>query len=42
MAIRTALWKVSSIQQVLVEVQLSSENLPKDMIVAAPTVLSDE
>jgi len=42
MAIRTALWKVSSQPQALVEAQLPSEKLLEDMIVAAPKVLSDE
>lgn len=42
MAIRTALWKVSTQPQALVEAQLPSEKLLEDMIVAAPKVLSDE
>ncbi|MCK9988472.1 MAG: hypothetical protein AzoDbin1_04944 [Azoarcus sp.] len=42
MAIRTALWKVSTNPQALVESQLPSEKLLEDMIVAAPKVLSDE
>lgn len=42
MAIRTALWKVSSQPQALVEAQLLSEKLLEDMIVASPKVLSDE
>ncbi|PYD88296.1 nuclease [Pseudomonas syringae pv. pisi] len=42
MAIRTALWKVSTQPQALAEAQLPSEKLLEDMIVAAPKVLSDE
>jgi len=42
MAIRTALSKVSTQPQALVEAQLPSEKLLEDMIVAAPNVLSDE
>jgi hypothetical protein len=42
MPIRTALWKVSTQPQALVEAQLPSEKLLENMIVAAPKMLSDE
>ena len=42
MAIRTALWKVSTQPEALAESQLPSEKLLEDMIVAAPKVLSNE
>jgi RecB family endonuclease NucS len=41
-AIRTALWKVSTQPQALVDALLPSEKLLEDSIVAAPKVLSDE
>ncbi len=42
MPIRTALWKVSTNPQALIESPLASERLLEDMIVAAPSLLSDE
>jgi hypothetical protein len=42
MPIRTALWKVGTQPQALIESSLPSEALLEDMIVAAPQVLSDE
>ena len=42
MPIRTALWKVGSQPQQLIESSLSSEMLLEDMIVAQPQMLSDE
>lgn len=42
MTIRTALWKVSTQPQPMIEAQLQSEKLLEEMIVAAPKILSDE
>jgi hypothetical protein len=42
MPIRTALWKVASQPEPLIESALSSEKLLEDMIVANPRLLSDE
>lgn len=42
MPIRTALWKVASTPQLLVESSLPTEQLLETMIVAAPRLLSDE
>lgn len=42
MSIRTALWKVGTQPQTLTEAQLPSEKLLEDMIVAAPSMLSEE
>ena len=42
MPIRTALWKVGTQPQALIESSLASESLLENMIVAAPQVLSDE
>ena len=42
MPIRTALWKVQPQPQLLVESTLASEKLLEDMIVAAPSILSEE
>jgi hypothetical protein len=42
MPIRTALWKVSTRPQPLTESSLASERLLEDMIVSAPSLLSDE
>lgn len=42
MAIRTALWRVSPQPQVLMESSLVREQLLEEMIIAAPSILSDE
>jgi hypothetical protein len=42
MPIRTALWRVASTPEPLVESSLAKEQLLEDMIVAAPRILSDE
>jgi hypothetical protein len=42
MPIRTALWKVGTQPQPLAESSLASEKLMEDMILAAPSILSDE
>lgn len=42
MPIRNAIWKVGTSPQLLTEAQLPSEKALEDMIVAAPSMLSDE
>jgi hypothetical protein len=42
MPVRTAIWKVGTQPQPLAESSLASERLLGDMIVAAPSLLSDE
>lgn len=42
MPIRNAIWKVGPAPQLLIEAQLPSEKALEDMIVAAPSMLSDE
>jgi len=42
MPIKTALWKVGSEPQLLAESSLSKEQLLEDMIIVAPSMLSDE
>ena len=42
MPIRNAIWKVDTSPQLLTEAQLPSEKALEDMIVAAPSMLSDE
>jgi RecB family endonuclease NucS len=42
MPIRTTLWKVGPKPQALTESGLASEKLLEDMIVAAPSMLSDD
>lgn len=42
MPIRTALWKVGTQPQLILETVLTSEKLLEDMIVAQPSLLSDE